>query len=34
MERVPLAQDPLGNLGMFLISSLILGTYLAARRRG
>ena len=27
---VPLAQDPLGNLGMFLIPSLILGTYLAA----
>ncbi len=30
MELVPLAQDPLGNLGMFLIPSLILGTYLAA----
>ena len=27
MELVPLAQDPLGNLGMFLIPSLILGTY-------
>ena len=25
-----MAQDPLGNLGMFLIPSLILGTYLAA----
>ena len=30
MELVPFAQDPLGNLGMFLIPSLILGTYLAA----
>ena len=30
MELVPLAQDPLSNLGMFLIPSLILGTYLAA----
>ena len=30
MELVPLAQDPLGNLGMFLIPSLILGTYLSA----
>ena len=30
MELIPLAQDPLGNLGMFLIPSLILGTYLAA----
>ena len=27
---VPFAQDPLGNLGMFLIPSLILGTYLSA----
>ena len=27
---VPLAQDPLGNLGMFIIPSLILGTYLSA----
>ena len=30
MELVPLAEDPIGNLGMFLIPSLILGTYLAA----
>ena len=30
MELVPFAQDPLGNLGMFIIPSLILGTYLAA----
>ena len=30
MELVPFAQDPLGNLGMFLIPSLILGTYLSA----
>ena len=30
MEFVPLSEDPLGNLGMFLIPSLILGTYLAA----
>ena len=30
MELIPLAQDPLGNLGMFLIPSLILGTYLSA----
>ena len=30
MELIPLAQDPVGNLGMFLIPSLILGTYLAA----
>ena len=30
MELIPLPQDPLGNLGMFLIPSLILGTYLAA----
>ena len=30
MELIPFAQDPLGNLGMFLIPSLILGTYLAA----
>jgi peptide/nickel transport system permease protein len=30
MELIPLAQDPVGNLGMFLIPSLILGTYLSA----
>ena len=30
MELVPLAQGPLGNLGMFIIPSLILGTYLSA----
>ena len=30
MELIPFAEDPLGNLGMFLIPSLILGTYLAA----
>ena len=30
MVMIYLAQDPLGNLGMFLIPSLILGTYLAA----
>ena len=30
MELIPLTQDPLGNLGMFLIPSLILGTYLSA----
>ena len=30
MEWVPVTEDPLGNLGMFLIPSLILGTYLSA----
>ena len=30
MELVPLLQDPLGNVGVFIIPSLILGTYLAA----
>ena len=30
MEWVPFAEDPLGNLGMFIIPSLILGTYLSA----
>ena len=27
---VSFSEDPLGNLGMFLIPSLILGTYLSA----
>ena len=30
MEWVPFTEDPLGNLGMFLIPSLILGTAMAA----
>ena len=30
MELVPFTEDPLGNLGMFLIPSLILGTALSA----
>ncbi len=30
MEFFSLSEDPLGNLGMFLIPSLILGTYLSA----
>ena len=30
MEFLALSEDPLGNLGMFLIPSLILGTYLSA----
>ena len=30
MRLIPFKEDPLGNLGMFLIPSLILGTYLAA----
>ena len=30
MELVPLAEDPLGNVGVFIIPGLILGTYLAA----
>ena len=30
MGLIPFSEDPLGNLGMFLIPSLILGTYLAA----
>ena len=30
MELIPFAEDPLGNLGMFLIPSLILGTASAA----
>ncbi len=30
MELVPLLQDPLGNVGVFIIPGLILGTYLAA----
>ena len=30
MEFLSLSEDPLGNLGMFLIPSLILGTYLSA----
>ena len=30
MELIPFVEDPLGNLGMFLIPSLILGTYLSA----
>ena len=30
MELVPLSRDPLGHIGVFIIPSLILGTYLAA----
>ena len=30
MEMIPFAEDPLGNLGVFLIPSLILGTAMAA----
>ena len=30
MRLVPFSEDPLGNLGVFIIPSLILGTYLAA----
>ena len=30
MEMIPFAEDPLGNLGMFIIPSLILGTASAA----
>ncbi len=30
MQWVPLTEDPLGNLGVFIIPSLILGTYLSA----
>ena len=30
MEYIPLVEDPLGNLGMFIIPSLILGTAMAA----
>ena len=30
MEYIPLVEDPLGNLGMFLIPSLILGTAMSA----
>ncbi len=30
MEMVPFTEDPLGNLGVFLIPSLILGTAMAA----
>ena len=30
MQLIPFREDPLGNLGMFLIPSLILGTYLSA----
>ena len=30
MEMIPFAEDPLGNLGMFIIPSLILGTAAAA----
>ena len=30
MEMIPFTEDPLGNLGMFLIPSLILGTAMAA----
>ena len=30
MELIPFTEDPLGNLGMFLIPSLILGTAMAA----
>ena len=30
MEMIPFAEDPLGNLGMFIIPSLILGTALSA----
>ena len=30
MRLITFSEDPLGNLGMFLIPSLILGTYLAA----
>ena len=30
MEVIPFTEDPLGNLGMFLIPALILGTALAA----
>ena len=29
-EYIPLVEDPLGNLGMFIIPSLILGTAMAA----
>ena len=29
MELIPFSQDPLGNLGMFLIPSVILGTVLS-----
>ena len=30
MQWVPVTEDPLGNLGVFIIPSLILGTYLSA----
>ena len=30
MGLIPFSEDPLGNIGMFLIPSLILGTYLSA----
>ena len=30
MEYIPLVEDPLGNLGIFIIPSLILGTALSA----
>ena len=30
MELIPFTEDPLGNLGMFIIPSLILGTASAA----
>ena len=30
MEHIPLVEDPLGNIGIFIIPSLILGTALAA----
>ena len=30
LELIPFSEDPLGNLGMFLIPSLILGTASAA----
>ena len=30
MELIPFTEDPLGNLGMFIIPSLILGTALSA----
>ena len=30
MEWIPITEDPLGNIGVFIIPSLILGTYLSA----
>ena len=34
MEMVPFTEDPLGNLGIFIIPSLILGTAMAAAQCG